>query len=325
MGETTIVTCVEAGPLEAQVLLLAESLRTFGGSSSNIDFIAVKPRRGPGIAAHTRREFRRLGVEFVDLRVNVARDWWDSANKSAATAEIEARISTPNLTWMDGDMIVLRPLDKLAPTAGRNFIARAGEGYLGSNGADENAPYWRKLCALMGLDFDAFPIIQSFPEGRSIRAYWQSGIYTYATATGLGHAHYEMINRLFSTKIASRTTGIYHQDQVSLALAVQELGLTSSEYTAHFNYNLNPLAKRDADILPIQDVKVLHYHGGLFRESVDWAMSYIDRLGTERAELVRKYVPLSANATFLTRVHKKILKSIRRARANSFKQQTTSY
>jgi hypothetical protein len=59
---TTIVTCVEAGPLETQVLLLAETLRAFGGRWAKTNIVAAKPRRGPSISANTRRQFQRLGV-----------------------------------------------------------------------------------------------------------------------------------------------------------------------------------------------------------------------------------------------------------------------
>src|SRR5262245_5661771 len=97
---TTIVTCIEAGPLEAQVLMLAESLRAFGGDWAKTDVIAVKPRRGPSIAPHTRRELKRLGVEFIDERFNVALDWWNNANKSAVMSQLETRVSTPYITWM---------------------------------------------------------------------------------------------------------------------------------------------------------------------------------------------------------------------------------
>ena len=306
-GSTTIVTSVEAGPLEAQVLLLVESLRNFGGAWSNTDVIAVKPRRGPRISSLTLREFRRFGVEYIDERFNVELDWWNNANKSATMSQLETRVSTPNITWMDGDMIVLQSPGDLAPAPGTDFIARAGEGYLGSDGRDDNATYWRKLCALIGIEFDEFPLIRSFPEQRPIRAYWQTGIYTYAVATRLGGAHYEVINKLLSSRIASKTAGIYHQDQVSLCLAVQKLRLVHSEFTANLNYNLNPLAKENAGILPMRELKIVHYHGSLYRESFGWAMSYFNQLPADRVELIRKYVPLSANATFLTRLQKRVL------------------
>ena len=136
---TTIVTCVESGPLEAQVLMLAETLRAFGGSWSKSDFVAVKPRRGPSISAHTRRELKRLSVEFIDENMNAELSWWNNANKSATIAKLEGRVSTRNVTWMDSDLVVLNPLDDLLPSPGTQFVARAGEGYLGSDGDDENA------------------------------------------------------------------------------------------------------------------------------------------------------------------------------------------
>ena len=325
MTNTTIVTCIEAGPLEAQVLMLAESLRSFGGPFAGLDFIAVKPRRGPKISAKTLREFKRLKVEFIDERLNVELDWWNNANKSCVMSQLEARVSTPNITWMDGDMVVLRPLDELSPTDGSQFIARAGEGYLGSDGNDKNAPYWRKLCELIGVDFDRFPEINSFPEGRRIRAYWQTGIYTYATATRLGAAHYAIIKQLLANSIGSREAGIYHQDQVSISLAVQKLKLRHSEYHARMNFNINTLAKENAHLLPMSDVKILHYHNALYREGLDWARNYIAQLPKDRRELIEKYVPFTANATYAARLYRRLLKLSRQRRVNEFKDRAVLY
>jgi hypothetical protein len=226
---TTIVTCIEAGPLESQVLLLAETLRAFGGCWAKTDFVAIKPRVGPAISAHTRRELKRHNVEFIDETMNVDFAWWSNANKSAVMAHFETRVSTPNITWMDGDMIVLQPLDDLLPSPGTQFIARAGEGYLGSDGDDGNAEYWRAVCALVGLDSADFAMIRSFPEFRPIRTYWQAGIYTYDTSTRLGRTHHEIIRTLLSSRVGSKAAGVYHQDQVSLALACQKLRLIHSE------------------------------------------------------------------------------------------------
>jgi hypothetical protein len=323
--KTTIVSCIEAGPLEAQVLMLIESLRCFGGPSANADVVIVKPRRGPAISSHTRRELVRLQTDLIEEKFNVEFDWWNNANKSAVMSALETRVSSPNITWMDGDMIVLQPIENLAPLPDSNFVARAGEGYLGSDGDDENGPYWRKLCELTGLNFDTFPTINSFPERRPIRAYWQSGIYSYATATGLGRVHYEMIRKLLSNNIGSKSAGVYHQDQVSLALACQKLGLIHSEYPARMNFNLNPLAKENADLLPLGEVVVLHYHNSFYRNDVDWALSYIGGLAPDRRELIRKYVPLTANATLMARVHKKLLGAIRQKQVRRFQEQAILY
>ena len=180
-------------------------------------------------------------------------------------AQLETRVSTPNITWMDGDMIVLQPLDDLLPSPGTQFIARAGEGYLGSDGDDGNAEYWRAVCALVGTYFADFGMIRSFPELRPIRTYWQSGIYTYDKSTRLGRTHLEIIRSLLSSHVGSKTAGVYHQDQVSLALACQKLRLSHSEYRPEMNFNLNPLvAKKYTEIVAMSDVKILHYHNSLY-------------------------------------------------------------
>lgn len=323
--DTTIITCVEAGALETQVMMLAESLRVFGGPSSKLDFIAVKPRRGPGISSRTLNEFKRLGVEFIDERFNAELDWWNNANKSSAMSQLETRVSTPNITWMDGDMVVLQPLDCLSPKAGTEFIARAGEGYLGSDGLDRNARYWKKLCELIGIDFDEFPEIVSFPEPRRIRAYWQSGIYSYATTTRLGAAHYELIKKLLTSNIGSVHAGVYHQDQVSISLAVQKLKLKHSEFGAPMNFNINPLDKKNADILSMSDVKILHYHHAFHPQGITWATNYLEQLPSDRLELIRKYVPLSVNASYLARAHRKLLRTVRQRRADRFRDQAVLY
>jgi hypothetical protein len=322
---TTIVTCVEAGGLEAEVLLLAESLRAFGGAWSKSDFLAVKPRRGPALKAATISEFRRLGVEFIDKPYNSKFDWWNNANKSAVMSALETQISTPNITWLDGDMIVLQQLDDITPAPGTQFIARAGEGYLGSNGVDANAAYWNKLCELIGIDFASFPQIVSFPERRKIRAYWQTGIYTYTTSSRLGAEHFDIISRLLSNNIGSKQAGIYHQDQVSISLAVQKLKLKHSEFDPTMNFNINPLAKQSADIVPISDVKILHYHNSLHKAGIDWAVQYIQQLPTDRKELIQQYVPITSDASLLARFHRKVLKLSRQRRVDQFAQRAVLY
>ncbi len=325
MTNTTIVTCVEAGPLEPQVLMLAESLRAFGGPSSNLDLIAVKPRRGPKVSSSTLREFKRLRVEYIDENFNSELDWWNNANKSSVMAQIETRVSTPNITWMDGDMVVLQPLESLSPAEGSQFIARAGEGYLGSDGSDKNAPYWLKLCDLVGLDFTRFPEIHSFPERRRIHAYWQGGIYTYPTATRLGAEQYEIMQKLLSSNIGSRQAGIYHQDQVSIALAVQKLALRHSEFDPRMNFNINTLIKENADIVPMSEVKILHYHNSFYREGLDWARLYLARLPEDRRNLIEKYVPLTANASYPARIYRALLRSTRQKKVDEFKRRAVLY
>src|SRR4051794_17337881 len=115
-AETTLCTAIEAGYLEQQVLLLSESLRRFGGRRANIPLVAVRPRKGPRIAQSTAKRLSALSVFLVeDETLSTAYDWWAMANKPAALRYIEEHARTQNVSWIDGDMMVLREPSSFAP------------------------------------------------------------------------------------------------------------------------------------------------------------------------------------------------------------------
>src|SRR5439155_1748639 len=147
--ETTLCTVIEAGYLEQEVMLLAESLRRVGARQADLPIVAVRPRRGPRGARATRKRLAELNVELVeDESLSVAYSWWAMVNKPAALAYVEDHSRTPNVTWIDGDMMVLAEPGSFAPPTGYDFIARAGEAYdAASNGSDGNDEFWRRLCA----------------------------------------------------------------------------------------------------------------------------------------------------------------------------------
>ena len=323
--ETTICTCVEAGALEHQALLLAESLRTFGGRYANLPFMAVKPRAGPAISRLTRQAFDRLGVTFIDKPLSVEFAWWDMANKPAAMRYAEENAKTPCVTWMDGDMAVLQEPLTFAPPPDADFMARAGEATdVASSGADDRVEYWRQLCDMFNLDFDRFPIITSFPDSKSIRAYWQGGLYTYRTSSRFGAMHGEIYGRMLNGAIASKYAGIYHMDQVSIALTVQALGLRHAEYDPRMNFNVNPLDKIGALRLPIEDVRILHYHGSLSPQSYDWARTLLEKLPSDRLDLFDRFAPLRS-PPLATRVHRKLYSLSRAGKLRDLERRVVQY
>ena len=86
--ETTLCTAIEAGYLEQEVLLLAESLRRFGGRRAGLPLVAVRPRKGPRIARATRRRLSELDVTLVeDEMLSVDYSWWAMANSDQAEAD----------------------------------------------------------------------------------------------------------------------------------------------------------------------------------------------------------------------------------------------
>src|SRR5215207_7670197 len=96
----TFVTCVESGPLETQVLRMVESLRRFGGGYADCPVWAVKPRFGPPLAGHTRRELDRLNVDFRRTTRSDPHGWYAYINKTRALILAEAEAATPRAGWL---------------------------------------------------------------------------------------------------------------------------------------------------------------------------------------------------------------------------------
>jgi len=322
---TTICTSIEAGELETEVLLLAESLRRFGGRWADVPMIAVKARRGPALATAIVKRLEQLDVQLVDKLLNDGAPWWDHANKAAAIRYAERHVSTRCVTWMDGDMVVLREPEEFAPAPGTEFIARAGEGYdVASSGSDNKADYWCRICTVFGLRFEEFVDILSWPDRKRIKSYWQSGIFTYLRETNLGAQYYEVFARMLRTPLASKLTGIFHTDQVSLALTVQLLKLRCSQYDPRMNFNYNPIDKERASLIPLEDVCVLHYHSSLLPAHYGWAREGFKALSADQFKLIDSHAPLG-RGSISVRLQRKLLRMWRKRKLDAFEASVVKY
>lgn len=324
-AETTLCTCIEAGALEEQVMLLLESLRQFGGRYANLPFVAVRARTGPALAGATRRHLERFGAELVEKPLNRTYAWWPHANKPAAMRYVERHAQTPCVTWMDSDMAVLREPRGFAPAEGADFVARAGEAYdVASNGADDRAAFWEQLCRKFGLDFASFPTITSFPDAKPIRAYWQTGLFTYRRPVRFAERYLEIMGAVLDGAIASRLAGTYHTDQVSAALAVQALGLRVEHYDPRMNFNLNPLDKAASEIIPIGEVEILHYHGSFWPRDYAWARGLLEALPTDRVELIDRHAP-HRGPGLLVKAQRKLFDRLRAGKVAAYERRVVRY
>jgi hypothetical protein len=325
VAETTLCTCIEAGGLEEQVMLLAESLRAFGGRYADLPFVAVRPRAGPRLAATTRRTLARLNIELVEKPLNADFAWWAHANKPATVDHVERHATTPNVTWMDGDMAVLAEPLGFAPPQGYDFIARAGEAYdVASSGTDDRADFWERLCAVFDLDFAAFPMITSFPDDKPIRAYWQTGLFTYRRGLGYAARYHAIMTKMLAGSIASKNAGVYHTDQVAASLTVQAMKLRYAEYDPRMNFNVNPADRLASLRIPITDVRIMHYHGALWPEDYGWAQTVIDPLAADRKALIARYAPFQGGGGLL-KLQRKLWSKARAPRIKAYEARVVRY
>ena len=84
------VACIEGGVLEAQALLLFESIRRYTDRFKDCAIYALSPRAGHAISTDTRRRLDDLRVHYSDTILNSECREYGSANRVAAAAHIEA-------------------------------------------------------------------------------------------------------------------------------------------------------------------------------------------------------------------------------------------
>ncbi len=322
---TTFCTCIEAGPLEQQIVMLARSLRAFSSPIAKSRFIAVQPRKGVPISLETKRALAGLDVEYVKRDIVGDYAWYDLINKAAAMSWAETHIATDYLTWVDGDIIFARDPISLLPAAEFGFAARPGEADLGTGGDDVNEPYWRKMSDIVGVSYKDAEIIKSIPDNVSIYEYYQSGVYTVHKEEGISQRHFDFMKRMIDAKVASKTCGVYHHDQATLAMAVRGTRRPRIRYDWLLNFNFNMLGEDGIKVEKMPDCIVLHYHGSLHPEFFAGAKKYLPMLPERSQALIRECAPFTVQLPLHTRAARKLVREFRARLKKKYQQACTVY
>jgi hypothetical protein len=310
----TIVTVIEAGPMERQVCILAESLRRWGGRLSTTPLIAIKARHGPPIGRKTRRLLERFGVHYRRIYRDDRFMWFDWLNKTSAVRYVADNY--PGVViWLDCDILILSEptelLFDLSPNDPNSlqFAACASDKNIGSaRDNDEFAPYFRSACDALGIDFSSLPFVLTEKERIPVRAYWNAGVYAFSADSGLAHLHHEFTLTLLRKGIGSREARLLMSDQVALSLAVHALKLTRKNLPLRYNFHIQPDNPDFRLTAADRDVKLLHYHGCLWRPYFEKTCAALKLNYADTAEFLRGDGPLTMrNNSILTRFHRKLL------------------
>ncbi len=307
-----IVTVIEAGPIEQQVCLLVESLRSWGGRFAKAPVIAIKPRFGPSISSATKTVLKNLNVEYLSIRRDDNFQWFPWLNKTAAVQHIAAgRPGT--IVWLDADVLVLDEpsellLDPFDPNLPQ-FAACASDKNIGTaQDDDEFAPYFRAACRTLGIDFASLPYVLTEEERIPVRAYWNSGVYAFTSNSGLAELHHDFTLSLVAQGIGSHESKLFFSDQISLGLAAHRLGLKRKNLPRNHNYTVQP---RNVDALLREagkDVRILHYHGCLWPSSFEKLCHGLSFHRPDVAAWLRDRGPLlTSKMSGSARIHRKIL------------------
>lgn len=312
-ARTTFCFCVEAGQIESAGVLLARSIRAFGGAYAASPIYAVRPRLGPELSRPARAAFDDLGVEYVAADLVGSYHWLPHLNKPAALAYVESRAPTDYVTWLDTDVVFLGEPAGLVPDTPFQYAARPADADMGTNGEDENAAYWAKASALAGLDYRRFQMIRSFPENKLIYGYWHGGVFTYDRAIGCGALHLDYFKRIIDAKISSRRCGIYHTDQVAQTLAAHAAAEEVHVYDWRLNYDFGLEDLVPEKIAQLGECAILHYHAGLAPQNEARMRAILESgtIGAAQTALISAHAPLRTHIAPAPRILRKGLMEYR--------------
>jgi hypothetical protein len=259
------VACVESGPLEAQTVRLAESIRRFGGALADGDIVAVTPRFGPPLARATRRRFEQLGVRHARLSSHPRYAWYHYLNTPIALAAAEELTDAELLCWTDSDLLFLDEPSDLLVEADIDFVAATiDDGVVGTTGPDSpHETDWRRLCEIVGLDIDELPWVTTQLERMKMRLYFQAGIFAYRRGIGFSQFYLDMCTEALDRHFGFAHKAENYTDQVCLGLAAHKMGLRWRQLDPSHNF---PMASFLAHFdLPAQlaQARILHYHDAM--------------------------------------------------------------
>jgi hypothetical protein len=259
------VTSIESGVLEELTLRMAESVRRFGGRLSESPMLAVKPRNGPPIARATRRRFDDLGVEFVSLRSQRRFAWFHYLNKPLTMLAAEERSDADILVWVDADALVVGEpsafllADDVDIAAGPTDV-----GVIGTTGPDSRyEPYWRNLCAVLGLDLEDLPWVDPYVGEAPIRFYVNAGIFAYRRSTHFAADWLENCLTALRARAGFPDCGETRIEQASLGLTILERRLRWAPLPHGHNLALASYLADQFDAKAFREARLLHYHDSM--------------------------------------------------------------
>jgi hypothetical protein len=179
------ILIAEAGILEAQALLLCESIRCFAGAYSRCPITVISPRsdRRPSPATH--RKLEQLEAEYLPVEIESCCPEYGTSYRVHAAAHIERRSGPPLIIQLDSDTLFLSEPD--FSLTGYDAAARPVDvkGMCTTGPGDPFDAYWRKLCALVGVAYEQLPVIATTVDRKAVRASYNGGLLATRRASGL--------------------------------------------------------------------------------------------------------------------------------------------
>jgi hypothetical protein len=274
------VACIEGGVLEAQALLLFDSIRRYTGRFRNCSLYALSPRAGHEISIDARRKLDDLGVYYFDTLLNTESPEYGSANRVAAAAHIEDTREHEILVILDSDTLFLgEPAEFILPPHIDVAVRPVDvKGISTSGPKDSFDSYWRNLCHCCGVEYEDIPWSQSFVDGQRIKANYNGGLVVVRGRLGILRRWADLFFRSIRQGLRPQPDGpsfragagwvepavgkLWGSNQAALSLAIWSTSQRVQELPPTYNYPLhlhNQIGPKWAQTI-FPNLLHVHYH-----------------------------------------------------------------
>lgn len=251
------VACIEGGVLEAQTLLLFDSIRRHAGRFGECSLYALSPRPGHAISAAARERLDVLGAQYIDEMLNTECSEYGSTNRVAAAAHVEDTRRHDTLVILDSDALFLREPSELVLPPDIDVAVRPVDvkGMSTSGPADTFDVYWRDLCRSCGVDYDEIPWTKSFVDGHRIKANYNGGLVVVRSGLGILRRCADFLFESIRQGLRPRADGnsfrtgtgwiepaaanLWGSSQAALSLAIWSASRRVRELSPTYNYPLH--------------------------------------------------------------------------------------
>lgn len=272
------VACIEGGVLEAQALLLFESIRLYAGRLRDCPVYAFSPREGHAISRSARSTLERLRVTYSDAILNSECPEYGSANRVAAAAHAEEIYDHEFLVVLDSDTLFLREPDKILLPPDVDVAVRPVDvkGMCTTGAEDPFDKYWRDLCRSCGVDYEEIPWTASFVDQQRIKASYNGGLVIVRAELGI----LRQWARFFFASVRQRLTPyaepwrlrsgvswidssasrLWGSNQAALSLAIWSNTRRVQQLPPTYNYPLHQHQQIDEETVKSVFSQLVHVH-----------------------------------------------------------------
>ena len=206
MARTPIIFATYASDDEAQywALVMAESIREFGGGMRNAPIWVYRPEGRPDVDSTLRNKQKDLGVvlKTVPIPEDARGAWFAGKVNASAVAEAEAEGKGVILAWLDPDEIFVKePKEFMLPEGISLGYRPVMHKLIGSPYSEPPDEFWSRVYAKLSVPEAAvFPVISPLDQ-LTLRAYLNAGVMIVRPERGLLRKWPDCFRTLYSDSV----------------------------------------------------------------------------------------------------------------------------